>query len=308
MKLAMIEERCPMSCCGNGVCGRNTACSCKQGWHGDACNINDAAWAVLGNLSHAKSAAMLKEAKGKREQAEKTRFLAEMLQRASSKQGSEAASVIAQVQQLNRDVVSLTKESELLEQQAKDAFGQGQDSEFGHFGNLKSSCSPAANSMTKHELLSAQQFSTKLTKTGQTPAVNTRLPSGQQAGVSEVGFSTKSKSKSPFGAQKIPPPKNEDFGIDKVNDNGATGILEAECEDNCNFRGVCKEGTCYCQPNYYGPTCGTVREKKTGTLSLGMTLMIAAGCVTCSFLATLAFLNWNESTKRSEERKLGYNV
>jgi hypothetical protein len=254
------------------------------------------AWATLGNITKLRSHALLQEAKGKREQAEKTRFLSDVLQRAGGQH--ESGSVIAQVHQLNLDVQNLLKSAANLESQAQETQKQ---TAVKQLGDVARSCSPVANKMSSKELLSASQLNSNLS--------HAAAPASKAVHFATRG-AAKAKAKLPFGSQNIPPPENKDFGIDDVNPKGVTGIQEGECKEknNCNFRGICKDGTCYCQKNFYGPDCGTAREKKTGTMDLGFTLMVAGGCMTISFLMTLCFLNWTAAQRRNAESKLGYTV
>lgn len=296
MRVALLEEHCAMDCCGRGHCGSH-GCQCAQGWYGEACNLNTDAWAALRNITKLRSQALLQEAKTKREQAEKTRFLSDVLQRAGGEH--ESGSVVAQVHQLNLDVQGLLKSAASLELQAHQ---MPKLNAVKALGDVARTCSPVANMMSSKELLSASQMSSNLS--------HAPPPTSKAVHFTSKGATKKSNTKVPFGAQNVPPPSNEDFGIEKVNEKGVTGIQEGECAElnNCNFRGICKDGTCYCQKNFYGPDCGTVREKKTGTLDLGMTLAIAGGCMTISFLMTLCFLNWTAAQRRNAEAKLGYTV
>merc|ERR1719375_1081681 len=92
----------------------------------------------------------------------------------------------------------------------------------------------------------------------------------------------KSLGSAPIRGQKQAPPEIKDFGVDAVNEKGHTGIEAPECPNNCGFRGVCDKGTCYCQPGYYGPYCGSVKDDQKGTVSLGMVLIVAAACIGAS--------------------------
>jgi len=303
MRVTLLEEHCALGCCGRGHCSSN-GCECAEGWHGEACNLNADAWATLRNITRLRSQALLQEAKGKREQAEKTKFLSDVLQRAGGEH--ESGSVVAQVHQLNLDVQDLLNSASNLELQAQE---MPKENAVKALGDVARSCSPMANKMSSKELLSASQLNTNLARGGEKNLTHVAGPSSKVVHFSSRG-AMKAKAKIPFGSQNVPAPENKDFGIDEVNPNGQTGIQEGQCKDkdNCNFRGICQDGICYCQKNYYGPDCGSVREQKTGTLDLAVTLVIAAGCVTISFLMTLCFLNWTAAQRRSLESKLGYTV
>lgn len=303
MRVALLEEHCAMGCCGRGHCSKN-GCECAEGWHGESCNLNANAWASLKNVTALRSQALLQEAKGKRDQAEKTRFLSEVLQKAG---GREKASVVAQVNQLNLDVQSLREGAAELEVQAKHML---KENAVKALGDVARTCSPIANQMSSKELLAASQLHSNLSHAGPATVTPSKAMHFSTRGAAQAHAKAKAFHAIPFGSQNVPPPENKDFGIEEVNPSGVTGIQEGQCKEknNCNFRGICKDGTCYCQKNFYGPDCGTVREKKTGTMELGVTLAIAGACIGISFMLTLCFLNWTAHQRRSAESKLGYEL
>jgi len=103
------------------------------------------------------------------------------------------------------------------------------------------------------------------------------------------------------------PPTNRDFGIQTIYD---AGIEESgpQCVDNCNFRGLCGQGICYCQPGYYGEHCETMKDSGEGSQSLVTVIAISVVCFVCSLGATLVLLKWNASSKRQREEAHGYNI
>lgn len=283
-RLVLLEDRCPHDCCGHGTCSAQ-GCTCAAGWFGPACAANQSTSEVLDGIRHTKSEALLQEAQAKRRQAEKSRFLAEVMERS----GDQRASMFAQAQQLHADVRSLTDAAEDLVRRA-DNFRKGRaDVEI--FGNGALTCAPEASLLAKAEDVhpNASMLAVKNTEERQKAASH-------------------QESEGPIRGQKMEPPTGKDFGVEAVNSEGHTGIEAPECPDNCNFRGVCDKSRCFCQPGYYGPTCGSVKDDQKGTISLGMVLIIAAACIGVSFLFTLILLHVTESAKRMSEKKLGYNV
>lgn len=298
MKIALLEEHCSLGCCGRGHCSSN-GCECAEGWHGEACNLNEHAWVVLKNATNLRRQALLQEAKSKREQAKKSMFLADVLQRAGGKR--ETGSVIAQVDQLKFDVQRLVQSAADLELRAQHT--QHQDA-VKVLGDVAKACSPVANKMSSKELLSASQLNADLS--------SGVLSSNAQHFSSSAGMQAQAKEKerNPLLGQKPPPPEKEDFGIEQVNPKGVSGIQEGECAElnNCNYRGICKNGECYCQKNWFGPDCNTQREKKTGTWDLGFTMMCAMGGGMFSFVITFCFHNYIALQRRQAESDLGYSV
>jgi len=278
---------------------------------------------MLQNITKTYSQALLQEAMSKREQAEKTQFLTDMLKRAGGQE--ESASVIAQVQQLNLDVQRLLESASRSEFQAKEMLKQNAALQL---GDTAKTCSPVANKMSSDEILSASHLNANLSdpssstrkellasQLSATPPEAVSPPAQEQVswhfGFRGAALNEKANvSLAGFKDQGAPPPTNSDFGMDKVNPKGKLGIQSGQCtaKDNCNFRGICQDGVCYCQKNYYGPTCGTLREKKTGSVRLAAVGVIAVGCTLFSFLFTLFCLNWTAMKRRHAESKLGYVV
>mmetsp|Transcript_82843 Transcript_82843/g.258683 ORF Transcript_82843/g.258683 Transcript_82843/m.258683 type:complete len:618 (-) Transcript_82843:112-1965(-) len=104
------------------------------------------------------------------------------------------------------------------------------------------------------------------------------------------------------------PVTTEDFGVGDPSSNPKPSDMAIGCEDNCNFRGLCDAGVCYCQPGYYGPTCDTRKESQKDTLSLKTVLIIAGGCLLISFVIVLTLLNFQHQRKLAQEVRQGFNV
>lgn len=108
--------------------------------------------------------------------------------------------------------------------------------------------------------------------------------------------------------REMPEPTGEQFGIAEINDIGHSGVQTGECEDNCNFRGVCKDGECYCQPGFYGKKCGLVKTSRKGTVSLWVLLTIGGVAGGISFTIMMLLLHLSMQSKRAKETELGYNI
>lgn len=112
----------------------------------------------------------------------------------------------------------------------------------------------------------------------------------------------------PHKKNALPPPTGEQFGIPEVNDIGHTGVQDSKCKLNCNFRGVCQDGECFCQPGFYGKLCGMVKTSEKGTVSLAVLLLIGGGCAAVSFSIMTLLLHLSMQSKRAKETELGYNI
>lgn len=101
-------------------------------------------------------------------------------------------------------------------------------------------------------------------------------------------------------------PEGKDFGVQSINEYGHIGASTSDCPDNCNFRGVCEDGECYCQPGFHGSDCGMVQESKKGTVNLLIAGIVAGATlgVAFTFASICLMLSWQ--SKRAKEKELGY--
>jgi len=332
-KLALLEEKCPHNCCGHGKCEQGVGCHCKAGWFGATCAASGPSWQAASQGRNAGREQFLQEARGKREQANKSRFLVEVMQRSASQRGTATTpSVIAQVQQLDMDVRRLLAAGDEAERNAEKLSRPPSFSEELALLGTAAVCPLAkwgGNSMRITDSTPGFSIASSATTvvTDQAPAfqalpqagvgasVYPDAPTPPKKNISMALVSGSLSKASPMRGVKAKPPVNADFGVDSVNEPGSTGVQDSGCPENCNFRGVCEasadddgHGTCYCQPGYYGTTCDSRTDEQTHTMSLGMVLAIAVGCVLMSFSFTICLLSWNANKKRQAETKLGYNV
>jgi len=112
----------------------------------------------------------------------------------------------------------------------------------------------------------------------------------------------------PHKKNAMPTPTGATFGIPEVNDIGHTGVQTSSCDDNCFFRGVCRDGTCFCQPGFYGKKCQMEKTSEKGTVSLVTALLIGGGCALVSFSIMTLLLHLSMQSKRAKETELGYNI
>jgi len=105
-------------------------------------------------------------------------------------------------------------------------------------------------------------------------------------------------------------PSTKDFGIPKVNTDGHIDGNGADsyCSDNCNWRGICDNSICYCQPGYFGQLCENQKVNSSGTLDIWTTLAVAGVALGGSFLITMIALLILYRKKRAKEREANYAV
>jgi hypothetical protein len=112
----------------------------------------------------------------------------------------------------------------------------------------------------------------------------------------------------PSKKKAVTPATGANFGIPELNPVGHTGVQKSDCDDNCNFQGVCSGGVCYCQPGYYGKKCGMKKANEDGTVSLMMLLVIGGICAVVAFLIMTLLLHLSMQSKRAKETEIGYKI
>lgn len=104
-------------------------------------------------------------------------------------------------------------------------------------------------------------------------------------------------------------PENRDFGIHNVNEAaGHTGSIESNCPDNCNFRGICQDGICYCQTSYNGKSCGAKMLSQAGTWGVWATVRAAGGAMAVSFCVASVLCILHKRNKAAREARIGYTI
>eukprot|EP00392_Amoebophrya_sp_AT5.2_P004160 g4168.t1 len=98
----------------------------------------------------------------------------------------------------------------------------------------------------------------------------------------------------------------EHFGVPGLNEEGSIGIVPSKCKKNCNFRGVCEAGTCYCQPGFSGKRCEKETLSKKGNYAMDEVGMVAVAVFLFFFLLTFTVLQYQEYSKKATERAMGY--
>lgn len=158
------------------------------------------------------------------------------------------------------------------------------------------------------------------TPTSAAQAVNTAIIDGETAsksGTPNWGTAHQASAHASPAAE----PRREDFGIGEVNPNGATGVPDlgdANCKDDCSFRGVCvpggqdaegnPQGQCYCQPGYWGDSCNYKKASGGSRMRLTLVVGLATVSVVLSFILFTILLHVADSQRRAKEAKMDYNV
>ncbi|CAD7925365.1 unnamed protein product [Amoebophrya sp. A120] len=100
----------------------------------------------------------------------------------------------------------------------------------------------------------------------------------------------------------------EHFGVPGLNNDGVVGIIAPQCKKNCNFRGLCSDGVCYCQPGFSGNSCDRETVSKRGNYALNEVGMVSLGVFLVVFMLTFSCLQYQEYSKKATERAMGYAV
>eukprot|EP00929_Paragymnodinium_shiwhaense_P038156 TRINITY_DN20213_c0_g1_i1.p1 TRINITY_DN20213_c0_g1~~TRINITY_DN20213_c0_g1_i1.p1 ORF type:complete len:621 (+),score=116.97 TRINITY_DN20213_c0_g1_i1:103-1965(+) len=128
----------------------------------------------------------------------------------------------------------------------------------------------------------------------------------RKAASSHGGFHGRSRF-GPGPPQHDPDVDGKDFGVHSVNEDGMSGNVE-ECEDNCNFRGVCEGGLCYCQPGYEGKKCETFIVPTDGTLSLSTVCVASIVLIIVFFFVGGWMVSQHKTEKQAKAIDSGYRA
>jgi len=307
---AFNVSTCPLGCCGRGLCEAG-GCRCVSGWHGPACGTTPAVWAAAINKRRLR---LIAEARGRHSQAEKSLSLAQMLRNAQLVGSVGYNAALAQAQLLERDVQALASAAEATERQAHDPALQPEMQDLVQVGGALAarSCAVAATYVKQAQRAANHTGTSRATHPIGVPARPAMLALSKKQPQQTAGNSGY------FGSFYVPSHagqgkqsevrvnlSSKDFGVET--DNMPTKAKKDEksgCEDSCNFRGLCSDGMCFCQPGYYGSTCDIVAESEKDTVSLITALFIAGACLCTSFLVTflIFFYRYNSYRKRENEK------
>jgi len=306
-RLVVLKERCPHGCCGHGLCAAH-GCECDSGWHGPLCNANTTVW--MAALSH-RRADLLEEARTKRQKAEQLRLLAEVLASSTSERSAAATPGatqpdLARLRQLPSEVRSLLAEALEAEQQAAEV-GQGNSTAVPPIA-VGASCSTTAAAW-----LHAASYSLAALSEGVVEPITVAGPSFRymaEQGLSAVGLGSDAsmrKSSRSAGAPVEMRPDIKHFGIWRLND-GASVARPVACPESCNFRGICREGVCFCQPGYCGESCDIRYSADKSSVSLGLLFSIAGIVLVSCFLISAVVHYVQHKAMRKKEVQIGYQV
>mmetsp|Transcript_43552 Transcript_43552/g.94900 ORF Transcript_43552/g.94900 Transcript_43552/m.94900 type:complete len:670 (+) Transcript_43552:115-2124(+) len=262
------SSHCPLDCCARGACQLGS-CHCKPGWRGDSCSVPESMFFVAQQAVKDRAQSLLSEAASQEMQAQEADQLLRSLQSNTGADGRlQAAQLIQRTRGLREQAAALRKQADQLERSDPAVVGVE--------GLLSQQSCGAADA-------------------SEIAAFHSQL-------------STKSRKVAVVREKPTPKRENQDFGIYQNNSEVKSGVQKPECEDNCNYRGVCEEGVCYCEPGHYGKTCASVRHSKKGTISLTKALIIGACCAGGALLVSLGALMILERKKKSMEQSMGYRV
>eukprot|EP00933_Yihiella_yeosuensis_P079752 TRINITY_DN93164_c0_g1_i1.p1 TRINITY_DN93164_c0_g1~~TRINITY_DN93164_c0_g1_i1.p1 ORF type:complete len:634 (+),score=132.81 TRINITY_DN93164_c0_g1_i1:122-2023(+) len=100
-----------------------------------------------------------------------------------------------------------------------------------------------------------------------------------------------------------------DFGVAQVNKIGHLGEKDSvQCKDNCNWRGLCDGGVCFCQPGYSGGVCEIERVSNSGTLGLPVVLVLTGATLVGSCFSTFILLGCLNRSRKDQAELAGYEA
>jgi len=282
-------DTCPLGCCAHGTC-TGSACACDRGWHGPSCSLQEPAWAWLGQQADQRAGALRDSAKTKRNEAHEVGQVAQVLLDAVGN-GTGAAEGKGKAAALQLQAAQLLDDAAQLERLATAA---ATDRLAGLTADVAGgTCTPDLNGLLPAPSSAASDDKPDLGLVRLLPNTPVSLASRS------------AKVPPPIPAQKAKVADPKAFGV--YENNGKIKVPKDEvCKDNCNFRGICKDNVCYCEPSFYGETCESTRTKKTGTISLENVIVMAGGVVIVSFVATLGFLQYQAIKRRQKEHSMGF--
>jgi len=272
-----VREKCPLGCCNRGICGKEE-CTCNGGWYGPACNLDLGAYRMFTTLAKQQKEELLEQAREKVAQAEKTKGIKNDLEGMNNNDNNNSSlrdDAAPQIEALKQEMEELLSSARRLQQKA--------------------------------ERTSIASLSTLMSVVATCPK-NAGSGAGSGAVVSKqnLNLHAKGRHKAVIKFFKKVRSPTDDFGIDRLTKNGHEGAIKSKCKDNCNSKGYCEEGVCFCQPGHYGDTCSEV--KKTGAVSLGAMGICLTVTLLLSLACTFSALQYMARQKRKAERDMGYLV
>lgn len=268
---ALLQFQCPSGCCGHGDC-MGATCQCAAGWYGPSCAMDETQWHGLQDTWLALRERLLREAHAKREQAAKSRQLAEAIARASQQRPRAAwarPEAQAQVAELLRDSQALKAGAAAAEARAAADISELMPSlstttcDGGGFAATAAAAAPAVAAPVRAMVAATTAKALRL-----------RASRGRSGG----------GGGSLAALDGVASPQ-DDFGFGR----GST-IGEAGCHDGCNYQGICEYGVCFCRPGYFGEACASFNESPVeGASSMGLEQAVVVMTVT-TFVAVCAVL------------------
>lgn len=262
-----------MGCCNRGKCGEKE-CTCDRGWYGPACNLDLEAYRMFASLAKQKSAEISEAMKDKLAEAAKTKEIIDVL----TKIGPSDSNAPSKIRALEKDLEELDVAVQDLKERA-----------------ARTSISSVARSLDAALATCSRAESGLRVETDM--ETTTKTPSTEDIGKMNMALSRMKSANTPT---------TDDFGIGELTEQGHVGSIPVECKDNCNSKGYCEKGICYCQPGNFGKTCNEVQ--KAGPVSLGQMGAFLGGSLLVAAIMTLCVLSYFARQKRKKEREMGYLV
>jgi len=277
---------CPHGCCGRGVCDEASGeCRCGVGWYGPSCTINATASRHPNATVGGKPGALVQgppPAAALLARVARRRLLAEAgKKRVEARRKQRDAAILQEM--LSKAKVRSNETAEVK------ASLQKLRAEAASLTKAAAAADRRAAAYEERER-PARRKALALILTA-TTACGARAPDLPPSGFGGGKRRAEPKEASARG-----------FGFEGEADHSQT----IHCVDSCNFRGVCSNGTCYCQPGFSGVACHSVKVDSKTTVSLPLTLAVSGIVLLSTAIVTCLMTNSLNPDVRTAERELGY--
>lgn len=308
----------PELCCGHGTWdSHSNSCQCQGEWHGPTCGINRTLWET-----GSRSSALFEQAREKRDLAQKSRRLIELMSNTTGNNTAAATTtpqeVAVHLQELAFDVHALLAAADDLERQAALAASAEPVNFSLDMRSDQCSCSTAGDARPSTASPKQTGAMVQLSQPdGGRAASVVRLAERSKSGLGRRTETSRARASDAalrdlgdglrFSSMSRAPPSALGFGFEHVNLIASHDQDAPEC-DSCNFPHVCVEGDCYCEPGMTGETCQEPlsSHRNEGTIPLLILLIILAVVFVLGFIATWIRLALLSQQKDNKETELGF--
>ncbi|CEL93722.1 unnamed protein product [Vitrella brassicaformis CCMP3155] len=293
---------CPLGCCNHGAC-EGGKCKCVPGFIGKSCAINEDQKNYVFKMTDRTSADLRAEAKIKRDEASQSKQLAKELLADADRAPTtaEARNLQAKGNGLEIDAEALAKQAEELEKRGSLVAGYRSPDKMESLFDTSTCDAKLKPDML--QLLSAEHHyqAPQTDESVQKPMPPTSSGTAQPRFTS-LTLQNPPQSSPSQGRSATP----TEFGIYKQGKQLKVG--ESGCKHNCNDRGICKDGVCYCEPGYHGIACAAEDLVTKKSVPLTWAVAIAVSALVVSMIVTATCIQIGARRRARATQEMGYKV